>query len=90
MHHTNVNTLTLFPNPSMGELNLILDLSDEEKVQIEVYDLSGRNVQTLNMGRLTSGKHYLKLDTSEYRQGVYLIKSFTEKKTIANHKFIKL
>ena len=29
MHHTQINTLTLFPNPSVGELNMVLELSDE-------------------------------------------------------------
>ena len=90
MHHTQINTLTLFPNPSVGELNMVLELSDEEKIRIEVYDLSGRNLQTIEKGKLISGKHYLKLDTSSYTQGVYLINASTEKKTIANKKFIKL
>jgi len=90
MHQTNTNTFTLFLNPIVVELNMVLELVDDEKIRIEVYDLSGRNVQTLNKGRLTIGKHYLKLDTSSYTKGIYLIKASTEKKTIANHKFTKL
>ncbi|MFN5208956.1 MAG: T9SS type A sorting domain-containing protein, partial [Bacteroidota bacterium] len=51
MHSTTTNSLTLFPNPNAGELNLVIELADEEKVKIEVYDLSGRNVQTIEKGK---------------------------------------
>ncbi len=56
-HELNENGLTISPNPS-GEINEIsFTLPSSEKVDIAIYDLNGRFLQTIFLGELNAGSH---------------------------------
>ncbi|MCC6516001.1 MAG: S8 family serine peptidase [Chitinophagales bacterium] len=86
----NIDNISLYPNPSSGEINLIIEISNEENILIEIFDIMGRRIQKMNKSEMAKGKHYLNFDIRTYNQGVYFIKVSTDDKIIANKKFIKL
>lgn len=65
--------VNLYPNPSTGNVYLEESVAGQwKKAQINVYDLSGRNVYTttgynglLSLGHLQSGTYILRIDSSE-------------------------
>ena len=65
----NTNNISVFPNPSNGLFNLMLDNPNEEKITISITDVLGREIKTFNQGN-TSSVNTL-IDISSFAQGVY-------------------
>lgn len=66
--------LTVYPNPSSGELNLSLDVpASAGKLAIAVYDLSGRMVHSLFTGHLSAGPQVVHSQVGHLTAGVYLV-----------------
>lgn len=67
------------PNPSTGQasLNYVIDATtDGERLEIAVFDLAGRRVQTVASGRAEAGSHTLTVDLAErgLRAGTYFVR----------------
>lgn len=66
--------ITLYPNPSSGELNLGLDVpASAGKLAISVYDLSGRMVHNVYTGQLSAGPQVVRGEMGHLQAGVYLV-----------------
>jgi hypothetical protein len=90
IENDNSDNATLYPNPSFGELILMTEITEDENILIEIFDITGRTIHTLAKNDLVKGKHYFNLDISAYGKGVYTMKISTPNKIISNKKFIKL
>lgn len=66
-----------YPNPFNPSAMIQFDLSKTQKVQIEVFDMSGKKVQTLFSGLKNSGQHQLQINGSGWSSGIYLIRMNT-------------
>ncbi|MFN9111961.1 MAG: T9SS type A sorting domain-containing protein, partial [Bacteroidota bacterium] len=66
-----VNNISLYPNPTTSNATLAFDLITSTEVNVNVYDMSGRLVQTVNAGLLMSGKNEITIETSALNSGVY-------------------
>lgn len=73
-------TLTLYPNPTIDKLYLKIPF-DQKIDKSEIYDLSGKNIKTLNLNEN-------EIDVSDLKTGMYLIKVYIKDKTFSG-KFIK-
>ncbi|MCB9235082.1 MAG: PKD domain-containing protein [Bacteroidia bacterium] len=62
----------LYPNPGSGGVNLEIALNKEEKVQIQVTNLMGQTLESLNLGRTQAVK--TRLNLNHLAEGVYLIR----------------
>ncbi|MBD3372539.1 MAG: T9SS type A sorting domain-containing protein, partial [Candidatus Coatesbacteria bacterium] len=61
-----------WPNPAADGVSLSFELpSGASEASITIYDLSGRIVETVDLGA-TTGRQTISLDTTTYRPGVYL------------------
>jgi hypothetical protein len=75
---TSVNTITeeqslkVYPNPGNGIFNISIGKAD--KGIIEVYDMMGRNVKTIELNEADSE---YKLDISGYAKGIYMLNMVT-------------
>jgi len=49
----------VYPNPFSQQTNITLSLEKSEFVSVEIYDLTGRKVQTLNQRELSAGNYQL-------------------------------
>ncbi|NOQ70518.1 MAG: T9SS type A sorting domain-containing protein [Crocinitomix sp.] len=60
-----------FPNPFDERTTINYELNTSEYVEISIADVSGKVIQTLKLGNQPAGKHELRLNASDYAEGVY-------------------
>ena len=56
---TNVN---VFPNPSNGAFNLRVEIAEMQNVEIEVYNYSGKLIDTKSLGEVTKVQELISLN----------------------------
>ncbi len=60
-----------YPNPVAGTATITLELPRAMVVRLTLYDVLGRDVQTIASGNLSAGAHRISVDTSDLSAGVY-------------------
>ena len=73
---TNIFTeleLRIGPNPFKSTTNISFSLSQSNKVELYVYDLSGKKVKTLITGWLGQGDNMVTMDSKSLENGIYLV-----------------
>lgn len=66
--------LTLYPNPTNGNVNVLFNGKEGETASVMIYDLSGRLVKSEQIGKLNSSESInYSFDTADLRSGVYLV-----------------
>jgi hypothetical protein len=87
------NTLTadqvnVYPNPASGNTSVEFNLNNDEKVKIEVIDLSGRNVIAVQNGNLSRGTHHISFDVSHLPTGAYFVRIGLASSSVSKKIFI--
>lgn len=82
--------LYVYPNPSNDKIYIDYSAKTENKVSIEITDLTGRVISTTNKGTVTAGDHTFDMNTSTLPNGVYLLnirsnESNSVKKIVVQH-----
>lgn len=67
------NSISVFPNPTTGLLNIAFDNADMGSYNVEIYDALGRLVSSENVN--VSGNH--SMDISAYPEGLYIVRIST-------------
>ncbi|MEO0787476.1 MAG: T9SS type A sorting domain-containing protein [Bacteroidota bacterium] len=70
---TSAEDIKLFPNPTSGVTNLSFNLSRTENLEVAVFDLLGRPVSNLNLGRVNGGRQQIELPTDQLASGMYTV-----------------
>ena len=68
-----VNSVTLYPNPVMGEAHLAVSNAEAGNAVLRVYDLNGRCVVNRNLGYAKEGELHYTLGTEGMAKGMYLV-----------------
>jgi len=69
-----LNELSIFPNPTQGNLTLAFDLEETTDLSITVLDLNGTVIRQLSKGQVTAGQHQYSFDLNNIvAKGMYLI-----------------
>ncbi|NQT24730.1 T9SS type A sorting domain-containing protein [candidate division KSB1 bacterium] len=63
-----------YPNPFNARTAIDYSLANTQDVLLKLFDVSGREVQTLVNGRMSAGKHTAYLDAFDFSSGVYVYK----------------
>jgi len=63
--------LAAYPNPFNPATQIVFTLPQSGRVQISVFDVTGRRVRTLADGQFSAGEHRMIFDGSELTSGVY-------------------
>ena len=61
-----------FPNPFNPVTSISFDLAAAGNVTIEIYDMTGRLLETVYSGVLPAGNHAVQFDASGYASGSYV------------------
>jgi hypothetical protein len=61
-----------FPNPFVGETNIVVDVKNESKLTINIYNSMGKNVGQLFNGKVNAGNHSFQFDATALPKGMYL------------------
>ncbi len=63
-----------FPNPFNPETEILVIMNDGAEVEITIYDITGKQVETLHNGFLSKGEHLFKFNGKDLPSGIYLCK----------------
>ena len=66
-----IATLATRPNPFNPTTNIRFDLKADASVTLEVYNVLGMKVRSLNSGTMGAGTHEIPVDMSRMSSGVY-------------------
>ncbi len=71
--------INVYPNPMSSETTIDFNLKEGSKINIDVFDLSGKQIKSLYNGKLKSGNHDLKWNGCNEKgqkliSGIYIIK----------------
>jgi hypothetical protein len=78
----------IFPNPTSGETTINYSIANASTVNVEVVDITGKVVYTLNNGTEAAGGHNLSFNAASFSNGVYYVTISTDEATVTK-KFIK-
>ncbi|NEN21887.1 T9SS type A sorting domain-containing protein [Cryomorpha ignava] len=67
------NSFNLFPNPASSNLSIELDLLSSERVTVDVFDIVGKNVHSVDFGKMSAGYSLHTLKVNELNDGVYMM-----------------
>lgn len=67
---TNIN---LYPNPAQNRTTLSYSLTSSSNVTLNIYDINGRLVSSLNKGNQSAGIHTQEISLTSLDKGVYMI-----------------
>jgi uncharacterized repeat protein (TIGR01451 family) len=70
----NMRTGQVYPNPATNLAHLSVALRSDEQIRLEITDLNGRVIRSLDQGMLTAGAHTINIETSDLPAGFYLLK----------------
>lgn len=75
---SNGSWIRCFPNPTTGVVYFEIFLPKATKVELNIYDYTGRKVMTKTTSVLPAGKHLLEMDFSEFADGQYLFEAVSD------------
>jgi hypothetical protein len=66
------NSVFCYPNPASGLINIGFTLTEKTKVNLCLYDLNGKLVDTfLDNKEKSEGTHNMLVNSSKYSKGIY-------------------
>lgn len=73
-------SLTTYPNPFNGNLNISLSIKEASNVQVLVFDVNGKVVSTIQNGQLSNGTYNLNWNASGsgLESGLYIIRVISD------------
>lgn len=78
----------VYPNPFVSEVVAQFNLFEDEKLTIDVVDMTGKQVYSQDLGKVGSGLRYLKVDLSNLAKGTYTFRLVSQK-GVVSRKIIK-
>ena len=72
-----INDLSLYPNPTDGELNVSFSASKNKDMQFQVLDITGKIIQN-NVVNAVQGSNLVLLDTRIFAAGSYFLKIISD------------
>ncbi len=87
--HTNIavdeNSMSIYPNPTNENAYINLELTNDSETEIIIYNSLGQIVKTIDSQKLNSGSNIIPIETSSLNNGMYLVKTSIEGKTITKN-----
>ena len=71
--NSQVNGVSLFPNPTVNQLNVSYNIANSSDITIEIVNVLGQRIESFNEGVKTKG-HFIKtINTENYSKGIYYL-----------------
>jgi hypothetical protein len=80
--------LTIYPNPTSGNLQVQFKLDRVKNIQIEILDLSGKRVWSKKSQEYYPGENALEVDMKSFLNGIYFLKVISDQE-ISTFKILK-
>lgn len=72
-----LQNISVYPNPAHGSTNVSLKLEKSSDIMLNIYDLQGKLVKTLNLKDQGAGNHNYPINISDLGQGNYFLNAVT-------------
>jgi len=73
--------LSIYPNPANNVINVDLYADKEESIQINLYDILGRNLYSASTQQVL-GQYQERISVGDYAKGLYMLRISTSKGTV--------
>ncbi len=80
----------LYPNPTSGNISIDFDLDEKVEPNYIIQDILGRTVLQGDMNKIQKGFNSININTSELKDGHYIISARTDTKILFTEKFVKV
>jgi len=77
----NIEEISLMPNPASQMATLRFKLDNSVDTRIEIFNVLGQNVSTINTQKAAAGYHNVQLNTAEFNSGIYFVNVIAGDKT---------
>lgn len=84
------NSINVFPNPFSNYSNIIFNLIEDDYIEIEVYNMTGRLIATLAKGEFAKGQHFIEFAPSDGLDDGVLFCILKTSSTISSTKILRL
>jgi hypothetical protein len=71
-------SIRLFPNPANDQLNVVLNNFEVQNSWLDVYNVYGQKINSINLSTSRNGTSIYNLDISDLTPGIYFIKTGAE------------
>ena len=61
----------IYPNPTNAQVNILFTLPNEDDITLEVFDITGKLVQAINLGFMQRGQHNISWSVHNVSSGIY-------------------
>jgi hypothetical protein len=79
--NNNIEEISLMPNPASQMATLRFKLDHSVDTRIEIFNVLGQNVSTINTQKAAAGYHNVQLNTAEFNSGIYFVNVIAGDKT---------
>lgn len=79
--------LSVFPNPTQENLNVSFDAASAKSVQLDITDVLGETVKTLNLQNTNSSINE-QINVQDLPSGVYMLKVMLDQQLVSSQKFV--
>ncbi len=83
------SSLKVFPNPMKDGGTVSFFMPSNSKAFMEIYSISGKRVQRIDLGKLTIGSYNIEIDAAELSKGTYFV-NIIAGELKAGAKFVKI
>jgi len=81
---------SIYPNPTNSQVNIKFTLPHDDNVSIEVFDINGRLVQSINLGIKEQGNHKVSWNAHSVSSGIYHVVLRNEQRVFDTRKVVVL
>jgi hypothetical protein len=79
---TEVTLSQNYPNPFNPTTTIRFELPVQQQVRLDIFDVTGRHVQTVHEGMMGAGSHAVHFNANQLSSGVYLYRLTSETQTL--------
>jgi PKD repeat protein len=83
-----VQHFDVYPNPAPENSTVAFSLEQQQEINLQLVDMTGREVLSVYKGNLSAGQHNLPLNTESLGAGVYFVRLVTEEGRAVTQKLI--
>lgn len=80
--------LKCHPNPTSGITTITYFLRDNAHVRLEIRDISGRSLATIQSQKMSEGEHQTNFDFSRFQNGMYIVALIVNDNAVVTQKVI--
>lgn len=75
------SNIVVYPNPTSGNVKISFSVDELAKTSISIKDITGKTLQYINKGNLSTGIYTEQIDLSNFVKGIYLFELCLNNKT---------